>query len=61
MTHPMLGILLANPSGFAGSVRHRAVAFEPITPFPALSFVLWGIKIKKKLPQYGRMGCVYIR
>ena len=40
MTHPMLGILLANPWGFAGSDRHRAVRVEPITPYPATSFVL---------------------
>ena len=54
----MLGILLANRLRFAGSDRHRAVGFEPITPFPAVNLVLWGFKKKKKLPQYGRRGCV---
>ena len=40
MTHPMLGILLANPFGFAGSDCHRAGGFEPITPYPAIAFML---------------------
>ncbi len=40
MTHPMLGILLANPSGFAGSDCHRAGGFEPITPYPAIVLML---------------------
>lgn len=40
MTHPMLGILLANPLGFAGSDCHRAGGFEPITPYPAIAFML---------------------
>lgn len=40
MTYPMLGILLANPSGFAGSDCHRAGGFEPITPYPAIVLML---------------------
>ena len=39
-THPMLDILLANPDGFAGLNRHRVVSFEPITPYPAIVFML---------------------
>ena len=57
MTHPMLGILLANPLGFAGSDCHRAGGFEPITPYPAIALMLLycgDIKGNKKLPQYGR-------
>lgn len=57
-THSVLGILLANPFGFAGSDCHRAGGFEPITPYPAIAFMLlycgrYKRKIKK-LPQYGR-------
>ena len=56
----MLGILLANRFRFAGSDRHRAVRFEPITPYPAIALMLlycgeYKGKIKK-LPQYGRTG-----
>ena len=40
MTHSVLGILLANPLGFAGSDCHRAGGFEPITPYPAIAFML---------------------
>ena len=39
-THPMLGILLANPLGFAGSDCHRAGSFEPITPYPAIVLMI---------------------
>ena len=59
MTHPMLGILLANRFRFAGSDRHRAVRFEPITPYPAIAFMLLYCGSKrenKKLPQYGHTG-----
>ena len=40
MTHPMLGIFLANRFRFAGSDCHRAGGFEPITPYPAIAFML---------------------
>ena len=56
MTHPMLGILLANRFRFAGSDRHRAVRFEPITPYPAIAFMLLYCgesRENKKLPQDG--------
>lgn len=57
MTHPMLGILLANRLRFAGSDCHRAGGFEPITPYPAIVLMhlyCGDIKGNKKLPQYGR-------
>ena len=63
MTHPMLGILLANPFGFAGSDCHRAGGFEPITPYPAIVLMhlyCGDIKGNKKLPQYGRTGAPII-
>jgi len=59
MTHSVLGILLANRLRFAGSDCHRADGFEPITPYPALVFMLfvpWRVLEKEKLPQYGRTG-----
>ena len=51
MTHPMLGILLANRFRFAGSDRHRAVRFEPITPYPAIALMIMycGDLMKKSL------------
>ena len=36
----MLGILLANHLRFTGSDCHRAGGFEPITPYPAIAFML---------------------
>lgn len=39
MTHPMLGILLANRLRFAGSDCHRAGGFEPIMPCPAIALM----------------------
>ena len=52
----MLGILLADPLGYAGSDCHRAVAFEPIPPYPAIISInscKVGVFVeKKKLPLY---------
>ena len=59
MTHSVLGILLANRLRFASSDCHRAGGFEPITPYPALVFMLfvpWRVLEKEKLPQYRRTG-----
>ena len=55
MTHPMLGIFLANRFRFAGSDRHRAVSLwthNAVSGVCFYAFVLWGYK--EKLPQYGR-------
>ena len=56
MTHSVLGILLADPLGYAGSDCHRAVGFETILPFLAIISInscKVGVFVeKKKMPLY---------
>ena len=63
MTHPMLGILLANRFRFAGSACLRAGGFEPITPYPAIALMLLycgGYKGKIKTATVRAHGCTGI-